>query len=175
MVSSRNASNWSWPQQVGFVDHHDGDASALGVFGGERVGGLRGQGGVMGQGLPAEGGDDAVVDAADADGGVGQVDDGVAAAVQAGEGGAHGDGLAGADLAGDHADAAFGDTPADAGDGFVVGAVAVQHARGQIAAERRPGETEVRDQFVHHRGWASWPVSRSSWPGIWPVLPDRAA
>jgi hypothetical protein len=55
--------------------------------------------------LAAEGGDDAVVDAAHPDGGVGQVDDGVAAAVQGGQRGAHGDGLAGADLAGDHADA----------------------------------------------------------------------
>ena len=76
----------------------------------------------------------------------------VAAAVQGGQCGAHGDGLAGADLAGDHADAAFGDAPADAGDRFVVGGVAVQHARGQIAPERHPGETEVRDQVVHHRG-----------------------
>ena len=53
----------------------------------------------------------------------------------------------GIDLAGDHADAAFGDTPADAGDRFVVGGVAVQHARGQIAAERHPRKTEVRDQL----------------------------
>ncbi|CFS68365.1 Uncharacterised protein [Mycobacterium tuberculosis] len=37
----------------------------------------------MGEGLSAERGDDAVVDALDADGGVGQVDDGVAAAIQA--------------------------------------------------------------------------------------------
>jgi len=42
--------------------------------------------------------------------------------------GAHGYGLAGADFAGDHADGAFGDAPADAGDGLVVGGVAVQHA-----------------------------------------------
>ena len=144
------------------------------MFGGECVGGLRGQGGVVGQRLPAEGGDDAVVDAAHPDGGVGQIDDGVAAAIEPGEGGAHGDGLAGADLAGDHADAAFGDTPADARDGFVVGGVAVQHARCQIAPERHPRKTEVRDQFVHHFGWASSPVSRSSCPGIWSA-PDRAA
>src|SRR6478672_2671068 len=80
-----------------------------------------------------------------------------------------------APLAGDHADAAFGDAPADAGEGFVVRAVAVQHAGGQIAPERHPRETEVRDQVVHHRGGTSSPVSRSSWPEIWPVLPDRAA
>jgi hypothetical protein len=75
-----------------------------------------------------------VVDAADADGGVGQVDDGVAAAVEGGQRGAHGDGFAGADLAGDHTDAAISDAPGDAGEGFVVGAVAVQHGRGQVAA-----------------------------------------
>ena len=90
---------------------------------------LEGQGRVVGEGLNAEGGDNAVVDAADADGGVGQVDHGVAAAVEGGQCGAHRDGLTGADLAGDHADAAFGDAPADARDRLAVGAVAVQHAR----------------------------------------------
>lgn len=49
----------------------------------------------MGQKSPVEGGHDAVVDAPHADGGVGQVDHGVAAAVQGGQRGAHGDGLAG--------------------------------------------------------------------------------
>ena len=88
-----------------------------------------------------------VVDAADPDGGVGQVDDGVAGGVQAGQCGADGDGLAGADLAGDHADAAFADAPGDAGDGLVVGGVAVQHARGQVAAERHAGEPVVGLQF----------------------------
>jgi len=53
---------------------------------------------------PAEGGDDGGVEAAGPDGGVAEVDDGVAAGVEASEGGAHGDGLAGADLAGDEAD-----------------------------------------------------------------------
>ena len=42
-----------------------------------------------------------MVDAAHPDGGVGQIDHGVAAAVQSGERGAHGDGFAGADSAGD--------------------------------------------------------------------------
>jgi len=116
---------------------------------------------VVGEGLAAEGGDDAVMDAAHPDGGVGQVDDAVATAVKGGQRGAHGDGLAGANFAGDHADAAFGDAPADAGDRFVVGAVAVQLAWGQIAPERHPRKAVVGDQF-HHRGWTSWPVSRSS-------------
>jgi hypothetical protein len=38
-------------EEVAFLDDQDGGASALGVFGGERAGGLRSQGGVMGQGL----------------------------------------------------------------------------------------------------------------------------
>src|ERR1700736_4852572 len=92
-VRRRMASNWSWLRRWDFHDH-DGGAAALGVFGGERVGGLGGQGRVMGEGLATQRGDDAVVDTAHPDGGIGQVDDGVAAAIQAGEGGAHGDGLA---------------------------------------------------------------------------------
>ena len=74
----------------------------------ERVGGLGGEGGVLWAGHAAEGGDDGVVDAADADGGVAEVDDGVAGGVQGGQGGADGDGLAGADLAGDHAEGVLG-------------------------------------------------------------------
>ena len=97
-----------------------------------------------------------------------------------------GDGLPGADLAGDHPDAAFADAPADAGDGFAVGGVAVQHARGQIAAEGHAGEPEEALQPVDHadtpsRGPSSptapsagapsagAPVSRSSCPGSWSV------
>ena len=79
------------------------------------------------QGLPAQGGDYLVVDAADPDGGVGQVDDGVPGGVQGGERGADCDGLAGSDFAGDDPDPAFGDAPADPGDGFAVAGVAVQH------------------------------------------------
>jgi hypothetical protein len=48
-------------QKVGLLDYDGGRASALGVFGGQRVGGLWSQGGVVGQGLAAEGGDDAVM------------------------------------------------------------------------------------------------------------------
>ena len=61
-----------------------------------------------------------------------------------------GDGFAGADLAGDHADAAFGDAPADPGDGFAVGGVAVQHAGGEVAAEGHAGEPVEALQFVDH-------------------------
>ena len=56
----------------------------------------------MEAGFSAQRGDDVVVDAADADGGVGQVDDRVAAGgSSAVDRGADGDGLAGADSAGD--------------------------------------------------------------------------
>ena len=113
------------------------------MFGGERVGGLWDQGcGVEGGDL-AEGGDDVVQHAADADGGVGQVDDDVAAGVEGCGGGADGDGLAGADLAGDHAEGVLVDAPADPGDGFGVSAGAVQHRRGEASAERHPGESVV--------------------------------
>ena len=36
-------------EQVGFVDHEDGGAAAFGLLDGERVDGLRDQGGVVGQ------------------------------------------------------------------------------------------------------------------------------
>ena len=36
-------------EQVGFVDHEDGGAAAFGLLDGERVDGLRNDGGVVGQ------------------------------------------------------------------------------------------------------------------------------
>ena len=72
------------------------------------------------------------------------------AGVQAGKGGADRDGLAGADFAGDHADGTFVDAPLDPGDGFVVGGVAVQHAWGQVTAERGAVEAVVGLQFLNH-------------------------
>jgi len=61
------------------------------------------------QGLSAERGDDLVVDTADPDGRVREVDDRVSGRVQRGQRGADRDGLAGAGLTGDHPDPAFGD------------------------------------------------------------------
>jgi hypothetical protein len=58
-------------EQVGLVDDQDGDAAAFGVFGGQGVGGLRHEGGVVDQRVAAEREDDLVVDAAHPDGGVG--------------------------------------------------------------------------------------------------------
>jgi hypothetical protein len=59
-------------EEVGFVDDQDGGAAAFGLLGGEQAGGLGGQGGCAVGGPSAQGGGDGVVDAADADGGVGR-------------------------------------------------------------------------------------------------------
>ena len=179
-------------EQVRLVDHQDGCSAPLGLLDGQRAGGLRDQGGVMDQGLPAQRGDDLVVDAADPDGGVGEVDDGVPGRVQPGQRGADRDGLPGADLAGDDPDPALADAPADAGHGFAVAGVAVQHPRRQIAAEGGAAEPEEALQPVDHADTpsrvrprvladgaavgapsaapsAGAPVSRSSCPGSWSV------
>ena len=63
---------------------------------------------------------DGHVQAAGADGRVGQVHDVVRGLVELADGGAHGDGLADADLAGDDAQQRLGDAEADARDGFLV-------------------------------------------------------
>src|SRR6478735_10618915 len=107
-------------QQVRLVDHHDGGAAAFGVFGGEGVGGLRGEGGGVEAGDLAEGADDVVQHAADPDGRVGQVDHHVPGGVQGGGRGADGDGFPGADLTGDDAEGVLVDAPGDPGDGFAV-------------------------------------------------------
>ena len=63
--------------------------------------------------------------------------------IQVGAGCAHGYGLAGADLAGDHPDRALVHTPGDAGDGRAVAGMAVQHGWCQVAPERHPGESPM--------------------------------
>src|SRR5664280_3283405 len=90
---------------------------------------------------PTQGGDDPGVEAAATDGGVALVDGGVPGRVEPGQGCADRDGLAGADLAGDHAQGPFADTPADPGDGLGVAGVAVQHLGGQGLTERHAGQT----------------------------------
>src|SRR5215218_41205 len=137
-------------QQVGLVDDHHGGLGLLGLLGGQQLGGLGDQAGLVEAGRSAERSDDLGVQAALADAGVGQVDDGVADRVQACDGGAGGDGLAGADLAGDHADGALADEPGDAGDGFGVAAVGVQHRGGQVAAEGGAAEAVVGAQPLDH-------------------------
>ena len=68
---------------------------------------LGGQGGAAVGGPAAERGDHLVVDAPGPGGRVGEADQGVAGLVQAGDGGAGRDGLAGADLARDHGEGAL--------------------------------------------------------------------
>jgi hypothetical protein len=132
------------------VDDQDGGASVLFPLGQEGLAGLDGQAGAeVGRGHP-EGVDDLLVDAADPDHGVGDVDDGVSRRVEGVRAGADRDGLAGADLAGDHTYRSFGDAPGDAADGLVVGIVSVQHARRQVAAERHALEPVVGLQFLNH-------------------------
>jgi hypothetical protein len=96
------------------------------------------QSGVVETGPPAQGCDDVVVDAAGADGGVGNVDQVVAGGFGAVDGRPCRHGFARADLTGDHGDAAGGDAIADTSDRLVVISAAKQHARGQ-AAPQGPG------------------------------------
>ena len=56
------------------------------------------------------------------------------------------DGLAGADLPGDHPDRALIHTPGDPGDGFGVSGVAVQHRWCQTPPKGHAGETVIRLQ-----------------------------
>ena len=148
-------------EEVGLVDAQDGDAAPFGCFGGQRVAGLRDEGGVVEAGPPAERGHDVVVDATGGDGGVGDVDQVVAGGFGAVDGGAGGDGLADADLAGDHGDAAGGDAVADAGGGLGVIAAAEQHAGCQGAAEGHGGEAEIGLDLIQHDG---------PFPGFRPVV-----
>ena len=136
----------------------------------------------MEAGDSAEGGDDAAVEAAAADGGVAEVDDRVSAGVEVGQGGSDGHGLAGADFAGDDAQGAFADAPVDAGDGFGGRVVAVQHLRRKCLAEWGFGEAVVGFQLRDHADTSlssllSWLLSSAvsplvpgscSWPGTCP-------
>ncbi|MFE9454389.1 hypothetical protein [Streptomyces sp. NPDC006739] len=59
------------------------------------------------------------------------------------------DGLAHADLAGEHSDGALADAPGDPGDGLRVGGVPVQHRARQVLAEWHAREASVCGQFVY--------------------------
>jgi hypothetical protein len=135
---------------VGLVDDDHAGLGLLGFFGGQQLGGLGDQGGLVEAGVAAERSDDLGVQAALADAGVGDLDDGVAHRVEGGDGGAGGHRLASADLAGDHADGVLADQPGDTGDGLGVAAVVVEHAGGQIAPKWRAAEAVVRAEPLDH-------------------------
>ncbi|HTS95607.1 MAG TPA: hypothetical protein VMI33_03225, partial [Streptosporangiaceae bacterium] len=135
---------------MGLVEDQDGGLAALVALGGEHGAGLGGEPGVAAVGLAAEGRDDHLVQPAYADHRVGQVDDGVPGGVQAGQDGAHRDSLARPDFACDNTDGPFGDAPGDPGAGLVVGGVPVQHAGGQVPAERHAGEPVVGLELIDH-------------------------
>lgn len=137
-------------EQVRFIDH-DGRRAPFVDLRGQRGGRLGGESGQVELGSPAQAGDDPVIEAAHADLGVGLVDHREPGRVERRDGTFEGDRFAGSDLAGDQADRPVVDAPGDAGGGFPVGMVLVGHGRGQVAAERDTGETEVPLNAVDHR------------------------
>src|SRR5260370_40140887 len=145
------------------IDYEGGYAAAFFGLGGERVGGLRDQGGVVEPGYAAEGGDRGGVYAAGADGWVGQVYRVVAGAVEGGDRGSGGDGLTGSYFSDDDGQRAGLDGVGDAGDGLVMGGAGKQLAGGQAAAERQGGEPEAVAHSGQH-GW-SFPVGASARAG----------
>lgn len=130
-------------------DEDDGLAAFV-VFGGEEFGGLGDQGGPVELGDAAQRGDEVVVDAAGADHRVGQVDDGMAGVVKRGAGGAGGDGLAGTDFAGEHADGLLVNQPAEPGDGLFVTVACEELPGGEVAAEGVAGEAVVGAELLDH-------------------------
>jgi hypothetical protein len=136
-------------EKVGFVQDQQGDPAAFAVLGGDQAGGLGGEGGGAVGGPAAERGDDMVVDAPGAGGRVGEVYQGVAGLVQAGDGSAGGDCLAGTDFTCDHCQRPFAGAPGDPGGSFGVGGVVVQHRGCEVFPERGPGEPVVVTQVEH--------------------------
>jgi hypothetical protein len=135
-------------------------------LGGEGGLDLGDEGGVVEAGCLAEGHGDGAVDAAHPDLGVGQVDQGVPGGVQPVGRGAQCHGLPGADLAGQHAQPAGGDEPAQPGDGFLVRGRAEQAGHRDGRGERHDGEAPVRLQGLYHRfSVVVWLVS--SWRCGW--------
>src|SRR5689334_7607757 len=136
LVSMRTDSSWAWSRRCASSMISTGGPASFCGLAGEHVVGLGGRGGGAVGGPAAEGGDDVVVDAADAGGGVADVDDGVPGGVRGRQGGADRHRLAGADFAGEHAEGFLGDGPGDAGGGLGVGGVPVQCRGGEVTAER---------------------------------------
>src|SRR5664279_5650450 len=75
--------------------------------------------------------------------------------------------VAGADFTGDDAEGGFADAPVDPGDGFGVPAVAVQHRRAQVAAERGARESEVGTQLVQAHRVSSTSAAAGAGSAVW--------
>ena len=154
-------------QQVSLVDQQDRQPASLGELGGQVLGGLRDQGGVVEPGHAAQRGDDRVVNASRPDLGVGDGDELVAGGVQPGGGGADGHGLARADLTGDDRDLAGVDAVGDAAGGFLVGGRGEQRPDRDGPVEGQPLESEVAaDGVIDHRrppGGLGWPRRPPGW------------
>ena len=135
-------------QQMRLVDNHE--------WGAALVGAQIGQGGADGghhtrlgeRRLVAEGQQQVAVDADNPSGGIGQVDHQVAVGVQAGGKGAHRGGLAGADFAGDQAEAAFTEQVGQASGQFFLACGGEQLVGFDGLGEGRAGEAVV---FLKHR------------------------
>ena len=81
------------------------------------------------------------------------------------------------DLARDHRDGLLGHGPGDPGGGLAAVVVPVQPGRGQVPAERHPGEPEPGDDSVDHQESLSsgspWTAASCCW--AWPRSRARAA
>ena len=112
--------------------------------------------------------DDRHVEAAGAERRVGEVDDLVCRVGSRAATAARARPSCRADVPGDHAQGSLGDAPADPGGGLAVRGVPVQHGRGQVLAERQPGEPVVVLDLDHG---CSWPSAGRGSPG---AAPGRA-
>jgi hypothetical protein len=161
-------------QQVRLIhDDHDAAVPLVG-FGGQQVGGLGHQLGLEVAGLVAERADDGDVEAAGAEGGVGDVDDLVAGRVEGRDGGADGHGLACADVPGDHSERGLDDAKADPGDRLGVRLAGEKVAGRDGFAERGAGQAEVGGPRCRaHR--SSLPSAASRVKSIFAVAPASSS
>ena len=143
-------------QQVGLVNDHQWRAALAEAQIGEG-GANAGDHAGLGEGrLVAEGEQEFAVEAAAAGGGIGKVDDEVAIGVQTGGEGAHGGGLAGANLAGDQAAATFADQVGQAGRQFFLAGGGEQLVGLDGLGEGRTGEAvELPETWRYSLGVAA--------------------
>ena len=161
-VRSLIASSWAWPSRCASSMTSRRQSRPRSWLGGDEGGGLGGEHGRSVGGPSAECRHDVVVDPSRARRRVGQVDEGVAGLVERGDGSAGGGRLPGADFARDDPERPLAGAPGDAGDRLGVGGVAVQHGRGEVLAERGPGEPVVVFQVDHQSSRVVMPAAAAS-------------